>query len=56
MRENKDERKLEVVANERKMTSKDQVTCDSNSRRNMRGELGYSAAVGGVRKSGMTSQ
>ena len=57
MRENKDERKLEVVANERKTTSKDQVTkCDSNSRRNMRGELGYSAAVGGVRKNGMTSQ
>ena len=41
MRENKDERKLEVVVNERKMTSKDQVTkCDSNNRRNMRGELG----------------
>ena len=56
MGENKEERKLEVVANERKMTSKDQETkCDSNSRRNMTGELGYSAAVGGVRQNGITS-
>ena len=34
--------------------SKDQVTkCDSNSRINMTRELGYSAAVGGVRQNGM---
>ena len=47
MKENNGERKLD----------KDQETkCDSSSRRNMTGELRYSAAVGGVRQNGMTLQ
>ena len=46
MGENKEERKLEVVVNERQGAK---TKCDSNSRRNMTGELGYSAAVGRVR-------
>ena len=53
MGENNNERKLEVVANERQQAK---TKCDSNSRRNMTGELEYSATVGGVRQKRMTLQ
>ena len=42
--------------NERKLDKDQETKCDSNSRRNMTGELGYSATVGGVRQKRMTLQ